>query len=236
MSNRYLDETGEKSHFEKFDDWLKIDTAIKDRFDALGFFKLMGIKEVTTKRQKKNGTTVYELPIRRLSYTGNSYAYKYAIYDSGYIRDISEHCSSPWYINKRYITKSKYWNSYYKEYYTYTGSKPVFVNNFDDQLVYLANYILKNRYGSKLYSCCDWSIEQMKEQREFMYDHKWNSDTVTIPRDAYIKFKEAYDEVYELDNILISRDEYIRLKSVDPLVRTQDDIQVIINGTRYNLS
>ena len=205
MSNRYLDEAGEITS-------KKIDTTIKDRTDALGFFKLMGIKEITTARQKKNGTTVYELPIRKLSYTGNSYTYRYAIYDSGYIRDVSEHCYSPWYINKRYITKSKYWNSYYKEYFTYTGNKPVFIDNFDDQLVYLANYILKNRYG-KLYSCCDWNIEQIREQRKFMHDAKWEGNTVTI-----------------------SRDEYNELKRSNPLARVEDDIKVIINGTRYNLS
>ena len=214
MSNRYLDEAGVAKMIEKLEATSKqIDTTIKDRTDALGFFKLMGVKEVTTARQKKNSTTVFELPIRKLSYTGNSYAYRYAIYDSGYIRDVSEHCHSPWYINKRYETKSKYWNSYYKEYYTYTGNKPVFIDNFDDQLVYLANYILKNRYGSKLYSCCDFGIEQMKEQREFMYDHKWRGNTVTI-----------------------SRDEYNELKRSNPLARVEDDIKVIINGTRYNLS
>jgi len=212
MSNRYLDEAGVAKMIEKLEATSKqIDTTIKDRTDALGFFKLMGIKEVTTARQKKNGTTVYELPIRKLSYTGNSYAYRYAIYDSGYIRDVSEHCSSPWYINKRYETKSKYWNSYYKEYYTYTGSKPVFVNNFDDQLVYLANYILKNRYG-KLYNCCDWNIEQIREQRKFMHDAKWEGNTVTI-----------------------SRDEYNDLKKANPLARTQDEIVVFINGHRYDI-
>ena len=207
MSNRYLDEAGEIT--SKQIGPLFIET----REDALRFFKLMGIKEVTTARQKKNGTTVYELPIRKLSYTGNSYAYRYAIYDSGYMRDVSEHCSSPWYINKRYITKSKYWNSYYKEYYTYTGSKPVFVNNFGDQLVYLANYILKNRYGSKLYSCCDWSIEQMKENSDFKREARWGGSTVTI-----------------------SRDEYNELKRANPLARVEDKIEVFINGHRYNLS
>ena len=209
MSNRHLDEAGRLPD-EKF---AYCNPSIKTREDAISFFKLMGIKNVQTERQEKNGTTVYELPIRKLSYTGNSYAYRYAIYDSGYIRDVSEHCHSPWYINKRYITKSKYWNSYYKEYYTYTGNKPVFIDNIGDQLVYLANYILKNRYGSKLYSCCDWNIEQITEQREFMYDHKWRGNTVTI-----------------------SRQEFIDLQKANPLAKTQDDIQVIINGTRYNLS
>ena len=208
MSNRYLDEAGKITSD-------KIDTTIKDRTDALGFFKLMGIKEITTSRQKKNGTTVYELPISKLSYTGKTYKYKYAIYDSGYIRYVSDHCSSPWYINKRYETNEMYWNSYYKKYTKYRTSKPAFIGNFDDQLVYLANYILKNRYrNNKVYSCCDWNVEQIRECSEYRYNHKYNSGST----------------------ITISRDEYVRLKSIDPLVRTQDDIQVIINGQRYNLS
>jgi hypothetical protein len=200
MSNRYLDEAGKVIASEKI--------GVFSHYDALRFFKLMGIKEITTARQKKNGTTVYELPIRKLSYTGNSYAYRYAIYDSGYIRDVSEHCHSPWYINKRYETKTKYWNSYYKKYLTYTGNKPVFINNFDDQLVYLANYILKNRYG-KLYSCCDFSVEQMKECSEY------RNKAIGQPNSRG----------------WITRDEYN-----DWLDRRRDNIQVIVNGTRYNLS
>ena len=219
MSNRYLNESGNVNPMKVTSE--KIDTTIKDRTDALGFFKLMGIKEITTARQKKNGTTVYELPLRRLSYTGNSRTYKYAIYDSGYIRDVSDYNHSPWYINKRYQTKTKYWNSYYKEYYTYTGNKPVFIENFDDQLVYLANYILKNRYrNNKVYSCCDWNVEQIKECCDFRRKHKWEGSTVTI-----------------------TREEYNELKKANPIARVQDDIeplphhiQVIINGTRYNLS
>ena len=206
MSNRYLDEAGRVTSKH-------IDTTMKDRVDALGFFKLMGIKEITTARQKKNGTTVYELPISRLSYTGNSTTYKYAIYESGYIRDVSDYNSSPWYINKRYETKTKYWNSYYKKYLTYKGDKPVFIKDFDDQLVYLANYILKNRYGSKLYSCCDWNVEQIKECSDFRYKARWDGDTVTI-----------------------SRDEYNELKKANPLARVEDKVEVFINGQRYNLS
>ncbi len=141
MSNRYLDEAGEITSKQ-------IDTTIKDRTDALGFFKLMGIKEITTARQKKNGTTVYELPIRRLSYTGNSTVYRYAIYDSGYIRDVSDYNSSPWYINKRYETKTKYWNSYYKEYRDWVTTKRILIDRHDDRMVYLCNYILRNYYNN----------------------------------------------------------------------------------------
>ena len=206
MSNRYLDEAGKITSKQ-------IDTTIKDRTDALGFFKLMGIKEITTSRQKKNGTTVYELPISKLSYTGSTYKYKYAIYDSGYIRNVSDHCSSPWYINKRYETNEMYWNSYYKKYTKYRTSKPAFIGNFDDQLVYLANYILKNRYRNKLYSCCDFGIEQMTECADYRYKHKWEGKMITI-----------------------TRDEYNQLKYNNPVARVQDKVEVFINGQRYNLS
>ncbi len=227
MSNKHLDGAGGAIGRN-----LLLST-IKHRSDAVGFFKLMGIKEVTTKRQKKNGTTVYELPIRRLSYTGNSSAYRYAIYDSGYIRDVSEYNSSPWYINKKYETSEMWWNSYYKKYTKYKTSKPVFIDNFDDQLVYLANYILKNRYGSKLYSCCDWGVEQMKETCEFRYQHKWEGNTVTISRDEYNELKKANPLATNKVEITMEQyNEYMDIKHG----KCPNDIQVIINGTRYNLS
>ena len=234
MSNRYLDEDGVAKMIEKLEATSnQINTTIKDRTDALGFFKLMGIKEITTARQKKNGTTVYELPIRRLSYTGNSTTYRYAIYDSGYIRDVSDYNASPWYINKRYETNEMYWNSYYKKYTKYKTSKAAFINNFDDQLVYLANYILKNRYRNKLYSCCDWGIEQIREQRKFMHDAKWEGNTVTIPRDEYNELKKANPLATNKVEITMEQyNEYMDIKHG----KCPNDIQVIINGTRYNLS
>ena len=207
MSNRYLDEAGRITSKQ-------VDASIKTPEDALRFFKLMGIKNITTKRQKNNGTTVYEVPVNRLVYTGRYATYKYAIYESGYIRDVSESLHSPWYINKRYKTTCVYWSSWDKKYAKYETSKPAFIHNFDDQLVYLANYILKNRYkNNKVYSCDDWNIGQIKENSDFKYKAKWEGDTVTIPRD-----------------------EYNELKRANPLARVQDKVEVFINGHRYNLS
>ena len=236
MSNRYLDEAGKVTSKH-------IDTTMKDRVDALGFFKLMGIKEITTSRQKKNGTTVYELPIRKLHYNGKSLAYKYAIYESGYIRNVSDHCSSPWYINKRYETSEMYWNSYYKKYTKYKTSKAAFINDFDDKLVYLANYILKNRYSSKLYNCCDFGIEQIKECADYRHKHKWEGKMITITRDEYNKLKYNMPLATTGDTVNIPIREYdamcakIDANELEKIsAEAQDEIQVIINGTRYNLS
>ena len=235
MSNRYLDEAGKVTSKH-------IDTTMKDRVDALGFFKLMGIKEITTARQKKNGTTVYELPIRKLHYNGKSFAYKYAIYESGYIRDVSDHCSSPWYINKRYETSEMYWNSYYKKYTKYKTSKAAFINDFDDQLVYLANYILKNRYSSKLYNCCDFGIEQIKECADYRHKHKWEGKMITITRDEYNKLKYNMPLATTGGTVNIPIREYdamcakIDANELEKIsAEAQDEIAVFINGHRYDI-
>ena len=224
MSNRYLDEAGRITSKQ-------VDTSIKTPEDALRFFKLMGIKNITTKRQKNNGTTVYEVPVNRLIYTGASDTYKYAIYESGYIRDVSEYSHSPWYINKKYETTEVYWRTWDKKYAKYKTKKPVFIRNFDDQLVYLANYILKNRYkNNKVYSCDDWNVGQIKENCEFKHSKRPLS-TITVPRDKYLKYKEAYSEVHELDNVLISRSHWKDLKSQAKANKSPDTVEVIINGT-----
>ena len=45
-----------------------------------------------------------------------------------------------------------------------------------------------------------------------------------------------HDAKWEGNTVTISRDEYNELKRSNPLARVEDDIKVIINGTRYNLS
>ena len=41
-------------------------TEIRSAREALTIFKILGIKDITTERQRKNGTTVYELPIQQM--------------------------------------------------------------------------------------------------------------------------------------------------------------------------
>ena len=75
-------------------------TEIKSAREALTIFKILGIKDVTTERQRKNGTTVYELPIQQMWQTLNPKPLRFATYDTGYVRNISEYNSSCYQINK----------------------------------------------------------------------------------------------------------------------------------------
>ncbi len=75
-------------------------TEIRSAREAMTIFKILGIKEITTERQRKNGTQVFELPIQQMWQTLNPKPLRFATYEAGYVRNVSEYNSSPYQINK----------------------------------------------------------------------------------------------------------------------------------------
>ncbi|MCS5551606.1 MAG: hypothetical protein NZ811_08845, partial [Gammaproteobacteria bacterium] len=102
---------------------------VKSVHQALDLFKVLGIKDVSSRTQVKNGTTVYELPIKDMNSRGDQYVIRYATYESGMVRNVSPSNSSCWQINKKYAIKRKWWNSTYKKYYTYDSYERILINN-----------------------------------------------------------------------------------------------------------
>jgi len=68
--------------------------------EAHQVFDMLGIKNVSTRRQKKNGTQVYELPIQQMWQTCVPKPLRFACYRSGYVRNVSDYNSSAYQINK----------------------------------------------------------------------------------------------------------------------------------------
>ena len=157
-------------------------TEITSAREAMTIFKILGIKDITTERQRKNGTTVYELPISQVWQTLEPKPIRFATYTTGYVRNISESNSSCYQINK---TKQVTYES------GMTGKERIMIPHWEDRLMYLAKFIIKNYYQKPTY---------------VMSDHVMNC------------LREAYVE---------------QNKTGLPF---GDDIQVIINGHRYNLS
>ena len=104
--------------------------------------QLLGIEDVTTKRQDNNGTIVWRLPI--LSDRKGKYL-EYASFESGYVRNQGVDCHSNWQINKCEMNK---------RYYEYPDGK---VHDFDtkerilipieiDRLEYMMKYVIKNEF------------------------------------------------------------------------------------------
>ena len=118
--------------------------------------QLLGIQDVTTERQHKNGTIVWRLPI--LSDARGKYL-EYASFASGYVRNQGVDCHSNWQCNKR-IPKDVYYPEYewkkldngdhtqvktgrYLKWQTRTCELiPIEI----DRLEYMLKYVIKNEF------------------------------------------------------------------------------------------
>ena len=106
--------------------------------------QLLDIQEVTTSRQKKNGTREFKLPVK-CQYGSEIHVASFA---SGYVRRTKAggYCPS-WQLNKRVESEPQYYGPFedgtYREYTTRTCK---LIPNEQDRLAYLISFCLKNYY------------------------------------------------------------------------------------------
>jgi|TARA_R110001592_G_scaffold75852_2_gene229489 hypothetical protein len=135
---------------------------INSVLDVEYIFNLLGIKEITNARQKKNGTNVYELPIKKMYSTGIQYAIKFATYKTGYVRNISSYNFTCYQINKtKKVKKEVPWSDT-----PFVTSERILITKPEDRLIYLCKFILKNYYQKPLFTMCNWNIKLLKENNK----------------------------------------------------------------------
>jgi len=100
--------------------------------------QLLGIQDVTTPRQKKNGTREFELPIKD-SWSGKKI--RVASFKTGYVRNQNS-ASSNYQLNK---TKKNF-EKRFSNGYDYYSTERILIPNEQDRLKYLISYCLKNYY------------------------------------------------------------------------------------------
>ena len=120
--------------------------------DLVGLTEILGWKDISTKKQKKNGTTVYKLPIKMYGEYIEVGSFK-----SGYVRRMNGGYT-PYQLNKR-----NYYDHYYKsydgrwvdgeyvqkwngKYNKMTCRGCIKLNTKEERLEHLITYCLKNYY------------------------------------------------------------------------------------------
>ena len=201
---------------------------VKTMQEAYRVFELLGIKEVTKPWQKRKGTEVWELPFKTMCYNGRAEVNRFTIYRSGYVRKMVVHPESNASYSCYQINKTRKCDEYVKDYEfigdTYetkwTGKyikskrkERIMIDNHRDRVVYLCNYILKNYYrsqtGAGFYRINDYQVSLMKE---------YSKDSDELDK---MKHPERYDDLpFKCESETF----------------TKDEVKVIINGHRYNLS
>ena len=148
--------------------------------------QLLGIQDVSTTRQVKNGTIVWRLPI--LSDKPDTYI-EYASFKSGYVRNQGVDCHSNWQINKRVQGEPMYYPEYewvdgyqvktgkYLKYQVRTCERiPVEI----DRLEYMLKYIIKNEY-----------IKRANTVQQGNFIPKWKYED----RIKMLSYRDQHDEI-----------------------------------------
>ena len=201
---------------------------VKNANQAIEVFQLLGIKDVTKDWQRSKGTKVFELPFKTMYANGYKEVNRFHITKSGYVRKMlvnSKGASWCCYQLNRTRKKEYFYKDYRYNFDTkeseWTGKyckqfskERIMIPNYEDRLVYLCNYILKNYYrkqsGASFYRMYDYQVDiikQLAKEDKARYDEQ-------------LPFYERKDSIPEDDKFFGST----------------DDVQVIINGHRYNLS
>jgi len=123
--------------------------------------ELLGIQDVTTNRQHKNGTRVWKLPIK---YSTHPKFIEVASFKTGYVRNQNGGYTN-YQINKRCESEPQYYELPNGTYNKYTTKSCVLIPNEIDRLEYLIAYCLKNYY-----------IKNANQVAEGVYVSKWEHE------------------------------------------------------------
>ena len=196
---------------------------VKTLKEAQRVFDLLGIKEVGKRWQHLKGTWVYELPFKTMYQNGGAEINRFSVYKSGYVRKMVVYGKNNASMSCYQLNKVRQKPEYFKDYkwnedwtkQTWTGkyrkrmsNERIMIDNHRDRVIYLCNYILKNYYR-KMNLVGDYTVERMK----IIHGEWWRNER----KDDQLPFFDADEGKWRNS----------------PSV---DDIKVIINGQRYNLS
>ena len=221
---------------------------VKTMQEAYRVFEYLGIKDVTKKWQRKKGTEVWELPLKTMYQNGHLSINRFSIYRSGYVRKMvvygkNNASMSCYQLNRvrkvsNFVKDYKWnetesdmiWTGKYRKIY---NNERIMINNHRDRVVYLCNYILKNYYRKK-----DTSLvgEYTRSRVEIIHREWWKKDCPIGERINKLPFDEEHKLTQEQ---LDKENEQAILNAENPNYPTgdyRDNVQVIINGHRYNLS
>ena len=169
---------------------------------------LLQMKEISTYRQQKNGTRIFQLPIKKYGQYIEVGSFK-----SGYVRRMNGGYT-PYQLNK-----CENYDHYYKDYRTYhhgdgwkqefTGKynkhvcrRRILIDNEYDRINYLITFCLKNYY-----------INQANMIEDGKFIPKWKHDRVREEANEFINKERERFETGKYD----------------------PEVKVIVNGHRYNV-
>jgi len=177
--------------------------------------QLLGIQDVTSPTQVKNGTIVWRLPMKG---RGNTHI-EYGSFASGYVRNQGNQHHSNWQINRRVNDEPRYFKLSNGDYRKYVGRVCKTIPIEIDRLEYMMKYVIKNEF----IKCANYNnlrttkyvyIDQLQESENYYKDKLKNLQNKLDLAKQNVEFHEQRANEYR---------------------NTINDVTVIIDGHKYKL-
>jgi len=146
--------------------------------------QLLGIQDVSSPRQVKNGTIVWRLPIKG---RGNTHI-EYASFATGYVRNQGNQCHSNWQINKRVDDEPRYFELPNGDYRKYVGKVCELIPVEIDRLEYMMKYVIKNDF-----------IKRANYIQEGKFVPKWKYEDLLCAMEAQTEGHKVKDVTVVID-------------------------------------
>ena len=190
------------------------------RYSKLGVtMDLLGIKDVSTTRQEKNGTIVWRLPIKN-NHKPTSFI-EVASFSTGYVRNQNSGYSN-YQLNKRCEGEPEYFELDNGDYRKFTTRSCKLIPIEIDRLEYLISYCLKNYY-----------IKRANQVVEGKYVSQWYHDwSMERANKTYGENTGAMARINDMEEKLDAMTEDRDLH-VDTIIKLEEKLSNAISPTKH---
>ena len=188
--------------------------------EAYRVFELLGIKEVTKKWQRKKGTEVWELPFKTMYDNGHLSVNRFSIYKSGYVRKMVVYGKNDASMSCYQLNLVRQKPEYFKDYkWNEDFTKQTWTGKYRKRMS--SKRVMIDNHRDRVIYLCNYILKNYYRKKDVNLVGKYTRKRV----------KSHYDEwrkTWKQDNLPFDKD--------DKFFSSTDDVQVVINGQRYNLT
>ena len=192
---------------------------VKTIEEAQKVFDLLGIKEVGKRWQHKKGTWVYELPFKTYYGNGHSEINRFSVYKSGYVRKMVVYGKNNASMSCYQLNKVRKVTNFVKDYewlgddnstHKWTGKYRKVHNN---------ERIMIDRHDDRVVYLCNYILKNYYRNGKISLIGEYTVERIN-QQQTELRNSKSHDLPFKCESEVF----------------TKDEIKVIINGHRYNLS
>ena len=197
---------------------------VKTIEEAQKVFDLLGIKEVGKRWQHKKGTWVYELPFKTMYQNGSTEINRFSVYKSGYVRKMVVYGKNNASMSCYQLNRTRKSNEYFKDYEWQTKGVG---DNCRQVQVWTGKYrksnrikrIMIDRHDDRIVYLCNYILKNYYRNNKLNLVGEYAIERIN-QQQTELRNSKGHDLPFKCESEVF----------------TKDEIKVIINGQRYNLS